>query len=75
MEERILRLCIIFISCTLLLFYVIGDDIVDGDATDVQTGETIEIYNECCIYHLIGDMILSLLRAGLHLLWFYYTFF
>lgn len=72
MEERILRVAFILITCT-LLFYVIGDDIEIDETTDTETGETIQVCDECYIYHLIGDMILGILRMGLHLLWFYYT--
>lgn len=72
MEERILKVVFILITCTLLLLYVIGDGNEIEKTTDTGTGETIKVCTESHIYHLIGDMILGLLRVGLHLLWFYY---
>lgn len=73
MEERILRIALTVVACTLFLFYMIGDDIGGEEITEAKTGETMWVYDEHCIYHLIGDMILCLLRVGLHLLWLYYT--
>lgn len=75
MEERVLRFAFILVTCILLLFYVIGDAVENEEMTDTKTGETLQVCDECYIYHLVGEMILGLLRAGLHLLWFYYTLF
>lgn len=78
MEERVLRVALALATCTLFLFYVIGGDFGDEEITNPETGEageTLWVNDQSCIYHLIGDMILCLLRAGLHLLWFYYTLF
>lgn len=71
MEERLLKFTFILITCILSLLYVIGDG-NEIEETDNGTGETMKVCIESHIYHLIGDMILGLLRAGLHLLWFYY---
>lgn len=72
MEERILRIVFILITCTIFLFYMIGDDI-NCKETGTRTGEPLQVCDECYIYYMVYDMILGLLRAGLHLLWFYYT--
>lgn len=75
MEERILRFVFILVTCILIVFYVIGDDFGDEKITEPETGEPLRVCDERCIYYLLGDAILYLLRAGLHLLWFYYTLF
>lgn len=70
-----MRVALALATCTLFLFYMIGDDVGDEEITNPETGEAVWVSDQSCIYHLIGDMILCLLRAGLHLLWFYYTLF